>query len=107
MGVIHVVQLKFNPEVDSKKIDEILSSLKALKDSCVRPGTQKKYITSLRAAADCSIEGFQNGFTHMVVTEFDSIADRDYYATKDPIHLALGAGLPPFVAGLQVLDIEG
>ena len=42
----------------------------------------------------------------MVVTEFDSVADRDYYATKDPVHLALGAGLPLFVAGLQVLDIE-
>lgn len=42
----------------------------------------------------------------MVITEFESTADRDYYATKDPVHLALGAGLPPFVAGLQVLDIE-
>ena len=42
----------------------------------------------------------------MVVTEFDSIVDRDCYATKDPIHLALGAGLPPFVAGLQVLDLR-
>jgi hypothetical protein len=42
----------------------------------------------------------------MVVTELDSIADRDYYSTEDPVHLALASGLPPFVAGLQVLDIE-
>jgi hypothetical protein len=42
----------------------------------------------------------------MVVAEFDNIADRDYYSTKDPVHLALASGLPPFVAGLQVLDIE-
>jgi hypothetical protein len=42
----------------------------------------------------------------MVVSEFDSVADRDYYSLKDPVHKALGGGLPPFIAALQVLDIE-
>jgi hypothetical protein len=42
----------------------------------------------------------------MVVSEFESVADRDYYSLKDPVHLSLGGGLPPFIAALQVLDIE-
>jgi len=42
----------------------------------------------------------------MIVSEFESVADRDYYSLKDPVHLALASGLPPFIAGLQVLDIE-
>ena len=42
----------------------------------------------------------------MIITEFESVKDRNYYETKDPVYLALGAGLPPFVVGLQVLDIE-
>ncbi len=42
----------------------------------------------------------------MIVTEFESVAHRDYYSLQDPVHLALAAGLPPFIAALQVLDIE-
>lgn len=109
-----------------------MAQLRALKDKCVLPDTQKPYIKSITAGADISIEGFQvnnpvscfirpnslfsilraneveplkNGYTHMVVTEFDTMAHRDYYAKTDPLHLSLGASLPPFVKGLQVLDI--
>ncbi|KAH8593131.1 hypothetical protein B0O99DRAFT_743130 [Bisporella sp. PMI_857] len=105
-GVIHVVQLRFKPEVDNAKIDELLASLKSLKTRCVHPDTKKNYIKSIRLGRDNSPEELQNGYTHMVVSEFESAADRDYYSLKDPIHLALGAGLPPFIAALQVLDIE-
>jgi hypothetical protein len=42
----------------------------------------------------------------MIISEFESVAHRDYYSLKDPVHLALGNGLPPFIAALQVLDIE-
>ncbi|KAH8790658.1 hypothetical protein BGZ57DRAFT_949275 [Hyaloscypha finlandica] len=104
--LIHVVQLKFKPEVDSGKIEEILASLKALKTKCVHPDTKKNYIRSIRLGRDNSPEGLQNGYTHMVISEFDSVADRDYYSMKDPVHMAVGGGLPPFIAALQVLDIE-
>ncbi|KAH6683418.1 hypothetical protein B0J14DRAFT_613271 [Halenospora varia] len=104
--IIHVVQLKFKPEVDNAKVDDIMASLEALKTKCVHPDTKKSYIKSVRLGRDNSPEGFQNGYTHMVVSEFGSAADRDYYALKDPVHLALAGGLPPFIAALQVLDIE-
>ena len=42
----------------------------------------------------------------MIVTEFESAADRDYYATKDPAHLSVAADLPPLLKALQVLDID-
>lgn len=106
-----------------------MASLEVLKTKCVHPDTKKSYIKSVRLGRDNSPEGFQvsyslliktrihtplrstaltekNGYTHMVVSEFGSAADRDYYALKDPVHLALAGGLPPFIAALQVLDIE-
>lgn len=77
-GIIHVVQLQFKPEVDNEKIDEVrlawiptstcaefanlnqlLTQLKALKDKCTIPGTQKPYIQSITAGVDNSIEGLQ------------------------------------------------
>ncbi|SPO05197.1 uncharacterized protein DNG_07883 [Cephalotrichum gorgonifer] len=105
-GIIHVVQLSFKPEVDSKKIDELTAGLAALKDQCVHPSTGDLYVQSVRVGADNSIERFQNGFTHMMVMEFKSSEDRDYYVKSDPAHLAFVAGLLPSVKGLQVLDID-
>lgn len=51
-------------------------------------------------------ETVKNGYTHMIITEFESVAHRDYYAKTDPVHQSLGGSLPPFVKGLQVLDID-
>ncbi|KFY89897.1 hypothetical protein V498_06286 [Pseudogymnoascus sp. VKM F-4517 (FW-2822)] len=104
-GIIHVVQLQFQSDVGSEKIDDVLAQLIALKDKCVLLDTQKPYIKSIRAGADNSIEGMQNGYTHMIITEFETVAHRDYYAKGDPAHMLLATSLPPFVKGLQVLDI--
>ncbi|KAM0415793.1 hypothetical protein ACHAPT_013254 [Fusarium lateritium] len=105
-GIIHVVQLRFKPDIDNDKISNVIADLKALKNQCVLPNTQGPYIKSITAGADNSIEGLQNGFTHMIVTEFETIAHRDYYAKSDPAHLAVGASLGPVLEGLQVLDID-
>ncbi|EXJ93414.1 hypothetical protein A1O1_01806 [Capronia coronata CBS 617.96] len=105
-GIIHVVQLQFKPDADPKKIEEILGQLKALKDKCIHPTTKAPYIKSITAGVDNSIEGLQNGYTHMIITVFESVEDRNYYAKSDPAHLAVGAALVPLVKGLQVLDID-
>jgi hypothetical protein len=42
----------------------------------------------------------------MIVTVFETVKHRDYYAKTDPAHLALGGGLGPVLGGLQVLDID-
>ncbi|KPM38219.1 hypothetical protein AK830_g8344 [Neonectria ditissima] len=105
-GIIHVVQLRFKPDVDKDKINHVISDLKSLKEKCVLPNTQQSYIKSITAGADNSIEGLQNGFTHMIVTVFETAEHRDYYAKSDPAHLALGGGLGSVLEGLQVLDID-
>ncbi|KAH8661796.1 hypothetical protein BGZ61DRAFT_463671 [Ilyonectria robusta] len=105
-GIIHVVQLRFKLDVDKDKIDHVIADLKSLKDKCVLPDTQERYIKSITAGADNSIEGLQNGFTHMIVTVFETAEHRDYYAKSDPAHLALGGGLGLVLEGLQVLDID-
>ncbi|KAH6986949.1 hypothetical protein EDB80DRAFT_731181 [Ilyonectria destructans] len=105
-SIIHVVQLRFKPDIDKDKIDHVISDLKALKDKCVLPDTQEPYIKSITAGVDNSIEGLQNGFTHMIITVFETAKHRDYYAKSDPVHLALGGGLGAVLEGLQVLDID-
>ncbi|EEU38104.1 uncharacterized protein NECHADRAFT_48057, partial [Fusarium vanettenii 77-13-4] len=104
--IIHVVQLRFKPDIGKAKIDTVLDDLKSLKHQCVLPDTKEPYIKSITAGADNSIEGLQNGFTHMIVTEFETVAHRDYYAKSDPAHLAVGGSLGPVLEGLQVLDID-
>ncbi|KAI1371670.1 hypothetical protein F4677DRAFT_287493 [Hypoxylon crocopeplum] len=105
-GIIHVVQLQFKPDVNTTQVNDLIAQLKALKDKCILPDTQAPYIKSITAGVDNSIEGLQNGFTHMIITVFETAAHRDYYAKSDPAHLAVAAGLGPFVKGLQVLDID-
>lgn len=81
--------------------DEVLG----LKDQCVLASTGKPYIARSQGGRDMSIEGFsvrgatppppsgrpdtdsrQNGFTHVFVMEFDSVADRDFYVKEDKVH---------------------
>jgi Stress responsive A/B Barrel Domain len=38
------------------------------------------------------------------VVEFNSVEDRDYYALKDPLHLAFGAFVGTVVSQVQVVD---
>lgn len=42
----------------------------------------------------------------MIITVFETVEHRDYYAKSDPAHLALGGGLGRVLEGLQVLDID-
>ncbi|MBE3046824.1 Dabb family protein [Candidatus Bathyarchaeota archaeon] len=76
-----------------------------MKEQCVLPDG-KQYVQSVHVGADNSIEGFQNGYTHMAVSQFKSVGDRDYYVKSDPVHITFGKSLGPVVKGLQVLDIE-
>ncbi|KAF5693630.1 stress responsive A B barrel domain-containing protein [Fusarium denticulatum] len=43
--------------------------------------------------------------THAFVIQFDNPEDRDYYALKDPAHLAVVAELGPLVEKVQIIDL--
>ncbi|ODM15524.1 hypothetical protein SI65_09127 [Aspergillus cristatus] len=78
----------------------------SLKEHCIHPVHQKPYIKSSKRGKECSVEGMQNGITHVFVVEFESVKDRDYYALKDPAHLAYGASLGGIVDKVQVVDFD-
>ncbi len=170
-GIIHVVHLRFHPDVDDQKIAEVhelgavdptsirtqngfanewekkkkkqlIGEIKALRHKCLLPDTQTPYIKSIIGGAENSVEGLQactqslpqlvtnpyapetntavirvwetlwltlglqNGFSHMMITKFESVAHRDYYAKTDPAHLAIVQMITPYLKGLQVLDIN-
>ncbi|KAI3058768.1 hypothetical protein CBS147353_10661 [Aspergillus niger] len=86
----------------SKAIDTMLS----LKNKCIHPQSGKPYIISSKGGKECSVEGMQNGITHVFIVDFASVEDRNYYAKEDPEHLAFGASLGPNVKQVQVVDIE-
>jgi hypothetical protein len=42
--------------------------------------------------------------THAFVAQFESREDRDYYVSKDPVHLELGPRIAPVVETFLCLD---
>ncbi|KAF2120992.1 stress responsive A/B barrel domain protein [Lophiotrema nucula] len=103
-GVTHIVQVSFKSDVSADVIQETCDRMLGLRESCLHPTTQKPYIRASKGGKDCSVEGMQNGFTHVFVVEFDSVEDRDYYALKDPKHLEFGAFIGTVVSQVQVMD---
>ncbi|OGM49492.1 hypothetical protein ABOM_001728 [Aspergillus bombycis] len=104
--VTHIVQLQFKSDVGQSTIQNTITTMLSLKDKCLQRETGKPYIVSSTGGKECSVEGMQNGITHVFVVEFASAEDRDYYAKEDPVHLAFGASLGSIVAQVQVVDIE-
>ncbi|CAF9934067.1 MAG: hypothetical protein HETSPECPRED_009095 [Heterodermia speciosa] len=104
MSVIHVVQFKFKPGIDEQTIRRTCDDVLNLKDKAVHPTTKKPYIKSVSGGRDHSIEGLQNGFTHVFVMEFENEQDRNFYVEQDEAHLAVVASLGALVDGSQVLD---
>lgn len=46
----------------------------------------------------------QGGLTHIFVEEFENKEDREYYLTKDPVHLAFVESIGNIVKRAQVVD---
>ncbi|KAL7931670.1 hypothetical protein V8C35DRAFT_309202 [Trichoderma chlorosporum] len=86
MSITHTVLFQFKPEAPADDVKAACARFLALKESCIHPTTEARYILSLKGGKDNSIEGLQNGITHAFVVEFASAEDRDYYVTTDPAH---------------------
>ncbi|KAJ5292098.1 hypothetical protein N7478_001349 [Penicillium angulare] len=106
MSVLHIVQFQFKSSVSEATIQDTCNRMLSLKDSCIHPDTKAPYIVSSKGGRECSIEGMQDGITHVFVVEFESTAHRDYYAKEDAGHLAFGASLGPLLDKAQVVDFE-
>ncbi|SPJ78808.1 uncharacterized protein FTOL_07199 [Fusarium torulosum] len=78
MGINRVVQFQFKSDTGDE----------AVKEACLR-------------IFQCQ----QQGITHAFVIQFDNTDDRDYYALKDPAHLAVVEELGPLVEKVQIIDL--
>ncbi|KAM0424287.1 hypothetical protein ACHAPT_010432 [Fusarium lateritium] len=109
MGINRVVQFQFKSGVTNDAIDKhsykVSSKIQQLKDGCLHPESNKPYIQSIQGGADNSPEGLQQGITHAFVIQFAGAQDRDYYALKDPAHLAVVEELGPLVEKVQIIDL--
>ncbi|OAQ72047.1 stress responsive alpha-beta barrel [Pochonia chlamydosporia 170] len=88
MAVDHVVIFQFKPEASAQAVKQCCDEMLGLKEQCLLASTGKPYIVRSKGGKDVSIEGLQNGFTHIFVVEFDSVADRDFYVKEDKAHHA-------------------
>ncbi|KAG8420733.1 hypothetical protein J3459_008598 [Metarhizium acridum] len=86
MVVNHVVIFQFKPDASAQSVKQCCDEMLGLKDQCVLASTGKPYIANSKGGKDMSIEGLNNGFTHVFVVEFNSVADRDFYVKEDKAH---------------------
>ncbi|KAF2480989.1 stress responsive A/B barrel domain-containing protein [Neohortaea acidophila] len=105
MSVTHIVLIHAAPDADQVKLAEVFTATEALKDTSVKDG--KGYVRSVTAGVQNSKSGRGGGITHAIVIEFDSAADRDYFAT-DPAHDEVTRMMlkimPSDIATVQVID---
>lgn len=83
--VTHVVLFKFQADAEAHVIAKYCKDFVRLLDDCRKPDGAK-YIHSIEAGRDCSIEGKSKGLTHAFVVRFRSKEDRDYYIKEDTVH---------------------
>jgi len=76
----------------------------ALQQKCVRPESGETYIKMSLGGKDNSPEEQQHGLTHGFVMEFESEADRHYYLTADPVHLAFVKKVGTVAKSATILD---
>ncbi|KAL1999291.1 hypothetical protein VTN02DRAFT_4732 [Thermoascus thermophilus] len=104
MPIVHVVLLRFKPDVAPSVVEATCQQFLSLQERCVRPATQTPYLRSLVGGRENSPEGLANGFTHVFVSEFESEDDRRFYLEEDPAHRALATSLGGVVEQVQAVD---
>ncbi|EFW99149.1 stress responsive a b barrel domain containing protein [Grosmannia clavigera kw1407] len=104
MTLVHTVLFQFKEDSQPEAVKKACEHFLSLKDSCIYPTTNKPYILSLKGGKDNSPEGMQNGLTHGFVATFASAEDRDYYVSKDPVHLAFSKSVGDILAKVTVVD---
>lgn len=61
--LVHTVLFDFKPDANPEDVRAATARFLALKDLCVRPGTDERYMLSMSGGSDNSPEGLQAQFT--------------------------------------------
>ncbi|GAB7337317.1 hypothetical protein MBLNU457_g2674t2 [Dothideomycetes sp. NU457] len=104
MPVVHIVLFEFKPTLSRETIVDACQKMLDLSNKCMHPQTNKPYVKSHGGGRDNSPEGHQGGFTHGFVFEFENDEDRDYYLTKDKVHLEFVSHIGDLVQNIRVVD---
>ncbi|KAF3770780.1 hypothetical protein M406DRAFT_34253 [Cryphonectria parasitica EP155] len=106
MTVVHTVLLRFKEDAGADQVKMAIADLLDLKVKCVRADTKQPYMQVTSGGKDNSVEGLrvQQGFQYAFVMEFESTADRDYYAKSDPAHQAYVKTYMPIFEKVIVFD---
>ncbi|KAI8656422.1 Stress-response A/B barrel domain-containing protein [Fusarium sp. Ph1] len=104
MTVTHIVSFQFKQGTKPDSVAELISRMLALKETCLHPSTGKPYLTTCAGGRDNSVQGLQNGLTHVFVVTFDTVEERDYYALEDPVHLEFVNWSDTVVQQVQAID---
>jgi hypothetical protein len=110
--VIHIVLFKYSDAATAAERAEVSRRFTALVSS-ERDG--RPYIRSIVAGPQLSGEVAPGGFEDGFVIEFESLGDRNFYVGEpvvadpeyfDHDHAAFKSFVGPFIAGVQVFDLQ-
>ncbi|KEY71249.1 hypothetical protein S7711_02356 [Stachybotrys chartarum IBT 7711] len=103
MVVYHIVLLQVKSGANPEAVKNAISNIETLKDTCVHRDTGAPYILSSVGGRDNSLEGLQNGITHVIVEQFQSEEDRQYYLKHEEGHKNFVKGLAGLVDKVQIV----
>ncbi|KAE8374826.1 hypothetical protein BDV26DRAFT_295587 [Aspergillus bertholletiae] len=95
MAILHIVLFRFKPDIGLTTQHEMLRESLSLSKNCA-DASQKPYIKSLRVGLQCD-PGLPTDYTHVLVVEFNSVQDREYYKVVDPVHLDFASRIMPML----------
>ncbi|KAI2631247.1 stress responsive A/B barrel domain-containing protein [Xylaria nigripes] len=104
MAIYHILSMTFNQGLPQEEIKAACDKLLSLSDNCLHPTSKKPYIKIVGVGKENSIEGLQNGVSHVMIAEFQSEEDREYYVHSDPFHHSVIKALGPKLSKIQVVD---
>ncbi|KAK3332939.1 stress responsive A/B barrel domain-containing protein [Cercophora scortea] len=102
-SVTHIVAFTFDVSTNQTTVDDVVARMLALKTNCLNTAGQP-YIQMLIGGTDNNPNKRNEAITHAFISQFPTIADRDYYLHSDPVHLAFEASLVGIVSRAFALD---
>ncbi|KAK3339945.1 hypothetical protein B0T25DRAFT_365595 [Lasiosphaeria hispida] len=104
LPVTHAVMIQFNENATAWAIEDACNWMFSLQDSCRHPYSGRPYVSSIACGKDSSPERPEDGPTYVVVAEFETDGEKDYFIHKDPAHLEALREIEPLIEKATVLD---
>ncbi|OJJ71764.1 hypothetical protein ASPBRDRAFT_125719 [Aspergillus brasiliensis CBS 101740] len=104
MTILHLVLLEFKQDVAAVTQQGLLQEFLTLPQKC-RDRSQNLYIKGIRAGSECSPTAKSN-FTHLFIIEFESLEQREYYKSVDPVHADFASRILPLLSNVTITAFQ-